>query len=150
MFASLLTVLPGSRVVFSGYPPDLTEIQCGKEENAKCLDGIRIWPLQRNGIRQNVDTGCSIGKESGIRDRDNWNSGYDEGLSWIRECGIRFPPPRPLCIYDLDTLGHLINITKFCKHSIQNLAVFDCSSLMAWPYKNQRLFVMISFQFIAL
>ena len=42
MFASSLTVLPGSRGVFLGYPPDLTEIQCGKEENAKCLDGIGI------------------------------------------------------------------------------------------------------------
>ena len=44
--------------------------------------------------------------------------------------GSGSPPPRPLFNYDLDPLGHLINVTKFCKYSIQNLAVFDCSSLM--------------------
>lgn len=42
MFASSLTVLPGSRRVFLGYLSDLTEIQCGKEENAKYLYGIGI------------------------------------------------------------------------------------------------------------
>ena len=42
MFVSSPTVLPGSGKVFSGYPPDLTRIQCGKEENAECLYGIGI------------------------------------------------------------------------------------------------------------
>ena len=53
------------------------DLQCGIREDAKCLDGIRdltSFAFSESGICQNLGTGCGIGKENGIRDRDNRSS----------------------------------------------------------------------------
>ena len=95
--------------------------------------GYGIWPPRGSGNHQNLGTGCSIGKESGILNDRNWGCGIFEKKK--RECGIRtslpdlnYPSTGIFCrsfISDNSLNWSLINTLSLPKDTLQLLLDYE-------------------------
>lgn len=117
----------------------LTDIQCGIQENAKCLMGCGIWLLySESSIFQNLGTDALLGKKTVFRVEIEMKEVWYAGLSWKRSGNAVWGPPIPghkTCINlkpDVSLSGHHISTSQ--EQSDKDIFISNCSLGQLWSY----------------